>query len=86
MSMSYRDALDAYLNREGNTETALALRVGVSQPAIHRYRKGDRFPDSDTARRIDEHTSGEVGFSVWQSDFLAKSGLSPNAASDQRAA
>lgn len=72
---SYNALLDAYLSRDGNTEKALADAVNKTQPAIHRYRKGERFPDADTARQIDQITAGEVPFGTWHSEFLAKSGL-----------
>lgn len=73
--MSYKDALADFLAKEENTESALAAKVGKSQVAIHRYRKGQRFPDADTARAIEEQTSGAVPFAVWQQDFMARSGI-----------
>jgi transcriptional regulator with XRE-family HTH domain len=73
---TYQQALAAFLAREENAETALAERVGKSQAAINRYRNGKRFPDADTARIIDRETQGEVSFSIWQADFLSRSGLS----------
>lgn len=73
--MTYKDALSAYLEKPGSTETALAEAIGRKQPTINRYRKGERFPDAQTARLIDERTGGEVPFSVWQAEFLNRSGL-----------
>lgn len=73
---TYPTALEAFLNRPGNTESALALAIGKTQPAIHRYRKGARFPNADTARAIDAATAGEVPFAVWQAHFMDRSGLS----------
>tara|TARA_R110000868_G_C10795637_1_gene756676 strand:- start:36 stop:266 length:231 start_codon:yes stop_codon:yes gene_type:complete len=72
---TYQDALAAYFAKSDRTEAALAEMIGKSQPAVHRYRKGQRFPDADTARVIDRQTGGEVPFSVWQADFLMRSGL-----------
>ena len=72
---TYSDLLDAFISRPGQTEADLAARIDKTQPAVHRYRKGKRFPDAETARRIDAATSGEVPFSAWQSDFMARSGI-----------
>jgi transcriptional regulator with XRE-family HTH domain len=72
---TFQAALKAYLDEDGNAESALAEKVGRSQAAINRYRCGKRFPDADTARLIEKHTSGAVPFSAWQADFLVRSGL-----------
>ena len=72
---SYKDPLAAYLAKPDRTETALADAIGKTQPAVHRYRKGDRFPDAETARLIEAQTGGEVPFSIWQAEFMARSGL-----------
>lgn len=72
---TYADALKAYLDQPGNTESALAEAIGKTQPAVHRYRGGLRFPDADTARAIDRATDGEVPFSLWQAEFLSRSGI-----------
>lgn len=71
---SYKDSLAAFIASGGN-ETALAEKVGKSQATINRYRNGRRFPDAETARLIDEHTGGQVPFTVWQADFLSRSGI-----------
>jgi len=72
---TFQSALEAYLARAENAEVALAEKVGRSQAAINRYRNGKRFPDANTARAIHEHTCGQVPYSAWQSDFLARSGI-----------
>lgn len=72
---TYAQSLDAYLSKDGNKVTDLAAAVDTQQPNITRYRAGDRFPNADTARAIDAATGGEVPFSLWQTEFLAKSGL-----------
>ena len=72
---TYKASLGAYLAEPGRTENALAELIGKTQPAVHRYRTGDRFPDADTARAIDKHTGGEVPFSLWQEEFLRRSGI-----------
>lgn len=73
---TYRDALGAFLNLPENDEISLAGGVGCTQATINRYRHGKRFPDADTARAIDRATNGAVPFSLWQSEFLQRSGLS----------
>lgn len=73
--MTYQDSLAAYFAAPDRTEAALAAAIGRTQPTINRYRRGERFPDAETARLIDQHTAGAVPFSVWESDFLTRSGL-----------
>lgn len=73
--MNFQSHLSAYLSRKGNTEKLLAQEVGVAQYTINRFRRGVRFPDTKTARKIDAATNGEVPFVIWQADFLARNGL-----------
>lgn len=42
---------------------------------ICRYVAGTRFPDAATAKAIDKHTAGNVPFSLWEADFLKRSGI-----------
>ena len=72
---SYKDSLAAYLAKPERTESALAEAIGKTQPTVHRYRKGDRFPDAETARLIDGATAGEVTFALWKREWLAKAGV-----------
>jgi transcriptional regulator with XRE-family HTH domain len=72
---TYANTLDAYLKRPDVTQQSLADAIGKTQPAVHRYCEGDRFPDADTARKIEAATGGAVPFSLWQAEFLARSGL-----------
>jgi transcriptional regulator with XRE-family HTH domain len=71
----YRLALSAYLEPTERTQEALAEQVGCAQATIHRYMKGDRFPDAETARKIDAVTEGEVSFAVWQRVAMARLGI-----------
>jgi len=59
--------LGAYLEHKGLSETAFARMVGVSQPVIHRTRRGLVVPRVDTIRRIIEVTQGMVT----EADILA---------------
>lgn len=51
--------LDDYLKSTDQTEDAFAKRIGVSQPAVHRYRTG-RIPTPDVMQKIVEATAGSV--------------------------
>ena len=68
----YRLALSAYLEPKERTQEALADKAGVSQPTINRYVNGERFPDADTARRIDAASDGEIPFATWQQVATAR--------------
>jgi transcriptional regulator with XRE-family HTH domain len=72
---TYSEHLRAYLAGTGASERDLAARVAKTQASINRYRNGGRFPDAETARRIDQETQGAVPFAVWQAEFMARSGL-----------
>lgn len=71
----YSALLDAFIGRDGNTEADLAAKIKRTQPAVHRYRKGTRFPDADTARLIETATDGAVPFDAWRDEFLMRSGM-----------
>lgn len=83
---TFQTALAAYLKRDENAESALASAIGRSQAAVNRYRNGNRFPDAQTARLIETKTGGEVPFSAWQADFLARSGISQPTSPTEKAA
>ena len=72
---SFQTALAAWLELDGNTQTALAQAIDKSQVAVRRYSLGERFPDAETARKIDEATAGAVPFANWQRDFMGRSGI-----------
>lgn len=72
---TYAASLDAYLAKPENKVTDLATAVGTHQPNITRYRQGERFPSADVARAIDAATGGEVSYSLWQAEFLHRSGI-----------
>lgn len=52
--------LEEYMKLEGLTETAIADRVGVSQPHIGRIRKRQRRPSPELALKIESLTGGKV--------------------------
>lgn len=58
--------LDDWLKAENLTEAAFAVRIEVSQAAVNRYRKGQRYPDRRVMRRIMRETLGSVS----SEDFL----------------
>lgn len=72
---TFQAALDAYLASHEGGESAFAAAIGTTQASVNRYRNSKRFPDAETARRIDKVTRGKVPFSTWQADFLARSGI-----------
>jgi hypothetical protein len=76
---TFQQALVDWLKDPTHTQAALAAAIGKTQVSVHRYRSGGRFPDAETARRIDSHTHGEVPFSSWHADFLARAGLNSSA-------
>lgn len=51
--------LDDYLKSADLTEEKFAEKLSVSQPAVHRYRKG-RIPTPDVMQKIVEATAGRV--------------------------
>jgi ribosome-binding protein aMBF1 (putative translation factor) len=72
---TYAEALKAFLAKPENKVTDLADKVKTHQPNITRYASGERFPNADMARLLDSATDGEVPFSLWQSEFLSRSGI-----------
>lgn len=71
----YRRALSAYLEPRDRTQEALADKIGRSQAAVNRYVNGERFPDADTARKIEEATDGAVSFALWQRVAMDRLGM-----------
>lgn len=47
------------------TATSFAEKVGVSQPAMHRYLNNDRFPKPEIIAAIEAATGGKVKFNDW---------------------
>lgn len=41
-------------------QSALAIRCGVTQPAVHKWATGKSRPDAITAQKIEAATNGEV--------------------------
>lgn len=72
---AYQSALRHFLSREGIRQEDVAAKINKSQPALNRYAKGLRFPDADTARKIDEATGGVVPFELWQSVAMERMGI-----------
>lgn len=72
---TYAQALAAYLGSPERTQAALATALRTSQPAVHRWAQGHRFPDRDTAERIEAATNGAVPFALWQAEAARRIGL-----------
>jgi DNA-binding transcriptional regulator YdaS (Cro superfamily) len=78
---SYKDTLRAWLTppegsaRTEAAQTALGAAIGKTQSAVSRYAAGARFPDAETARKIERATQGAVPYSLWQSEALTRLGI-----------
>ena len=73
---AYATALKHYLGKPDVKQEDIAREIKKSQPAVFRYANGQRFPDSKTAKLIDEATSGVVSFALWQSVAMQRLGIS----------
>jgi transcriptional regulator with XRE-family HTH domain len=73
--MEYADALTAYLNQDGSKQIELAEKAGCTQPAISRYKQGERLPSRAVAEKIHAATDGQVPISLWISAAAKKFGL-----------
>lgn len=83
---AYSTALKHYLETPGVKQDTLAEAIGCKQPTVHRYAAGDRFPNSQTARLIDQATGGIVSFALWQSVAMKRLGIEPAPTDEARAA
>lgn len=63
--------LHEYLAANSIAEAAFAARLGVSQVTVHRYVKGDRFPDKQTILKIEELTDKAVKPADWYAERAA---------------
>lgn len=52
--------LQKYLEQEGLTQRAFAIRAGIEQASVSRYVRGMRMPTAVTMRRIEQITRGAV--------------------------
>ena len=77
---AYATALKAWLDEPGRTQKSLAERIGTTQPSLHRYATGERFPERELAQRIHDATEGGVPISIWQKAALDRFGISGEAA------
>jgi hypothetical protein len=71
----YASALKAWLEGPDRSQAALAEAIGSTQPSIHRYATGERFPERNIAERIDLATAGDVAMALWQRVALARIGI-----------
>lgn len=60
--------LKQYLETTKTSQAALAEALNLSQAAISRYVRGDRFPDRETILKIERATKGKVKPRDWFSD------------------
>lgn len=72
---AYAAALKNWLAEPERTQGDLADKVGVTQPSMHRYATGERFPERDVAEKIDVETGGGVSLALWQQVAMARLGI-----------
>lgn len=72
--------LKSYLKNHRMTETAFAVKLGVSQRTVNRYVQDERFPSPEMILRITEVTGGKVKIADW---YTARANRA--AKSDERA-
>lgn len=72
---AYQVALKHFLARESVKQEEIATKIGKSQPALSRYASGTRFPDAETARRLEAASGGIVPFGLWQSVAMERMGM-----------
>ena len=72
---AYASALKAYLESPERSQGALAEAIGTSQPSIHRYATGERFPEKAVAEKIALATGDEVPLSLWQRVAMERLGI-----------
>lgn len=52
--------LAAYLEKVGLSDADFGLKIGVNRQSVHRYKTGERIPDTVIMPRIVAETGGEV--------------------------
>ena len=63
--------LDAYLKAHKISQADFAAAIGVKQPTVHRWTRGEK-PSMDVAAKIQNETGGAVPLHVWvQSQLTA---------------
>ncbi|MGY4736125.1 helix-turn-helix domain-containing protein [Weissella cibaria] len=67
--METKDILKKLRNDKGETLSELSKRVGISQPTLSRYEKGDRKPKYEQLRKLADHFNVSVGYLQGLSDY-----------------
>lgn len=63
--MHLMSKLSDYLIRNGISQSDFAKMVGVGQPTISKFVRGEAGPSVSTAARISRCTGGEVPMECW---------------------
>jgi predicted transcriptional regulator len=74
--------LARYLSDHRISQAAFAELIGKTQPAVNRYVRGLRVPDTATIKLIETATGGRVQWRDWHPDIarhLSKSLAQPEA-------
>ena len=67
--MSSGMKLSRYLSDTGISQAAFADLIKRTQPAVNRYARGLRVPDTDTIKLIETATAGKVRWEDWHPDI-----------------
>ena len=74
--------LPDWLHAHDLTDAAFAARIGVTRQALHRYKRGERFPHRDVLARINKVTRGEVSANDFMVLVQKHQGKSQNTVND----
>jgi len=64
--------LDSWLTHNGLAEAEFGKRIGRTQAAVNRWRRGLRIPDAPTQEKIKKETKGQVAPPDWHRMALAR--------------
>lgn len=64
--------LNEWISLTGIKEDCFASRVGISQPSLNRYRRGQRMPPDEVQERIAEATGGAVRPQDWANEGIQR--------------
>lgn len=67
--------LDAYLKAHKISQADFAAAIGVKQPTVHRWTRGEK-PSLDVAAKIQNETGGDVPVHVWVQSQLKNPSVS----------
>jgi transcriptional regulator with XRE-family HTH domain len=75
MTNKYSEALAAFLKGNKMSQAKFAREIGCSQTHVCHFTQGKRFPNKDTARKIEAETAGQVPLNLWQIAAIERAGI-----------